>query len=33
VHAIINHYQVKLEAIDQVINSISFSQTNLKPQS
>jgi predicted PurR-regulated permease PerM len=33
VHAIIKHYQIKLEAIDQVINSISFSQNNLKPQS
>lgn len=33
VHAIIEHYQVKLEAIDQIINSISFSQNNLKPQS
>jgi hypothetical protein len=33
VHAIIEHYQVKLDAIDQIINSISFSQNNLKPQS
>jgi len=32
-HAIIEHYQVKLEAIDQIINSISFSQNNLKPVS
>jgi len=33
VSAIIRHYQVKLDAIDQIINSISFSQNNLKPQS
>ena len=32
IHAIVTHYQVKLEAIDQVINSISFNQNNLKPQ-
>lgn len=33
IHAIIEHYQVKLDAIDQIVNSISFSQNNLKPQS
>jgi hypothetical protein len=32
INAVIEHYQVKLDAIDQIINSISFSQTNLKPQ-
>lgn len=32
IHAIIEHYQVKLDAINQIINSVSYSQMHLKQQ-
>lgn len=32
IHAIIEHYQVKLDAIQQIINSVSYSQIHLKHQ-
>jgi hypothetical protein len=33
IHAIIEHYQVKLDAINQIINSVSYSQMQIKQQS
>jgi len=32
IHAIIEHYQVKLDAINQIINSLSYSQMYFKQQ-
>ena len=33
IHAIVGHYQVKLDAINQIINSVSYSQMQLNQQS
>lgn len=33
IHAIIDHYQVKIEAINQIINSVSYSQLQLNQKS